>query len=507
MPDGFDDDPTLLATLDLTTAGIAEMLPGVLPPLVWDVSSHMIEEAFRHTFDALGALGGDLVDRRGLLRRVEGRAALDLGRLGAVAAALPGGQPDDIEDQYFGSRRAGRPASAASPRRHSRLRSARHDVRVLAAHRRACLDADIVVAATDHVLADRPALDGLDDRALLAHHLRVLDLATRAAAAELTVAADAAASYRRLEVVLTGPVGEAEAGRIAERCTTPSSEVAATDRSASAAVVGGPTWEELDRAVPERRPARETASAEAVLDEALAAAPGWSSGAPTAWLRRRAMRHLAADATEQLARRERTKTAVLRLGGELRRCHLELGRRLVAVGALDAATDVDLLSLAELRRLPLGAGAPGPAALAERRSAQLEAAAAGPLPARFTGVPQRAAPPATPHDHLEGWAVSPGTYRGTAVALRSADEPLPAGAVLVAESTDPSWVPAFTSAGAVVLERGGPLSHAAILARELGIPAVLNVPDAIALLDGRTVEVDGSAGVVRIVSGAEEPAP
>jgi pyruvate,water dikinase len=68
--------------------------------------------------------------------------------------------------------------------------------------------------------------------------------------------------------------------------------------------------------------------------------------------------------------------------------------------------------------------------------------------------------------------------------------------VLVAEATDASWAPLFVDAAAIVLERGGPLSHAAILSRELGVPAVLNVRGATRLLDGRLVTVDGDAGVV-----------
>jgi len=84
---------------------------------------------------------------------------------------------------------------------------------------------------------------------------------------------------------------------------------------------------------------------------------------------------------------------------------------------------------------------------------------------------------------------------------RSADADIAAGAVLVASATDASWSPLFIKAGAVVVERGGPLSHAAILARELGLPAVLNVPGATEVLDGEQVTVDGDAGVVVIREG------
>jgi pyruvate,water dikinase len=59
-------------------------------------------------------------------------------------------------------------------------------------------------------------------------------------------------------------------------------------------------------------------------------------------------------------------------------------------------------------------------------------------------------------------------------------------------------------AGAIVLERGGPLSHAAILARELGVPAVLNVGAAVRSLDGRVLTVDGSSGIVVVHDNATD---
>jgi rifampicin phosphotransferase len=68
----------------------------------------------------------------------------------------------------------------------------------------------------------------------------------------------------------------------------------------------------------------------------------------------------------------------------------------------------------------------------------------------------------------------------------------------VAAATDAGWSPLFLSAGAIVVERGGPLSHAAIVARELGVPAVLDVAGATERLDGRIVTVDGDLGVVAI---------
>ncbi|MFO0000918.1 MAG: PEP-utilizing enzyme [bacterium] len=71
------------------------------------------------------------------------------------------------------------------------------------------------------------------------------------------------------------------------------------------------------------------------------------------------------------------------------------------------------------------------------------------------------------------------------------------GDILVARTTDPGWTPLFLRAGAVVLELGGMLSHAAVVARELGVPAVVNVEGACSRLhDGQVVLVDGSRGIV-----------
>ena len=107
---------------------------------------------------------------------------------------------------------------------------------------------------------------------------------------------------------------------------------------------------------------------------------------------------------------------------------------------------------------------------------------------------------------LDGWAASPGRYTGTARVVADAGDRLEPGDILVAEATDASWSPLFLEAGAIVVDRGGPLSHAAILARELGIPAVLNVEGASRTLDGRRMTVDGDAGIVVLLDSAVDEA-
>jgi pyruvate,water dikinase len=112
-----------------------------------------------------------------------------------------------------------------------------------------------------------------------------------------------------------------------------------------------------------------------------------------------------------------------------------------------------------------------------------------------------------PTDELVGVAAASGQALGPARILHhpSDGERLRRGDVLVAPSTDPGWTPLFLRAAALVTEVGGYLSHGAIVAREFGIPAVLNVPDALTLLrDGEPVLVDGDTGrVVRYPPGQE----
>ena len=100
---------------------------------------------------------------------------------------------------------------------------------------------------------------------------------------------------------------------------------------------------------------------------------------------------------------------------------------------------------------------------------------------------------------LSGLAASPGSARGPARIVRGLDDfaSVRPGDVLVCPTTDPAWTPLFRIVAAVVTERGGLLSHAAIVARECGIPAVLAVPAATtALGQGTRVRVDGDQGWV-----------
>jgi pyruvate,water dikinase len=78
------------------------------------------------------------------------------------------------------------------------------------------------------------------------------------------------------------------------------------------------------------------------------------------------------------------------------------------------------------------------------------------------------------------------------------------GEILVAPSTDPGWTPLFLTAGGLVMEMGGAMSHGAIVAREYGIPAVVGVAGAIERIrTGQLVTVDGTAGTITLANGQE----
>jgi pyruvate,water dikinase len=105
---------------------------------------------------------------------------------------------------------------------------------------------------------------------------------------------------------------------------------------------------------------------------------------------------------------------------------------------------------------------------------------------------------------LTGTGVSGGQASGPArVVLDPSDVDMEIGDVLVAHTTDPSWASVMYPAAALIVEIGGQLSHAAVVARELGIPCVMGVPDATrGIRDGDLVRVDGSAGTVEILRPA-----
>ncbi|QOR35103.1 hypothetical protein IMX26_16845 [Clostridium sp. 'deep sea'] len=103
--------------------------------------------------------------------------------------------------------------------------------------------------------------------------------------------------------------------------------------------------------------------------------------------------------------------------------------------------------------------------------------------------------------NLQGSALSPGVYEGVIKIVFDPHKALlKEGEIMVTESTNPAWTPLFATAGALIMEYGGPMSHGGIVAREYGIPAVVGISALKSRLkDGDRVRVDGSTGVVTIL--------
>jgi pyruvate,water dikinase len=122
-------------------------------------------------------------------------------------------------------------------------------------------------------------------------------------------------------------------------------------------------------------------------------------------------------------------------------------------------------------------------------------------PLRSSPVPATLVTPGTATT-LTGQGVCAGTARGTARIVRNPAHPrqLEPGDILVAPITDPAWTPLFLAVAGVVVEVGAQQSHAAIVARELGIPAIVGVAGATSRLsDGQLIEIDGATGRITVL--------
>lgn len=201
--------------------------------------------------------------------------------------------------------------------------------------------------------------------------------------------------------------------------------------------------------------------------------------------------------------REEARDCSTRLYRVIRRDTLEAGRRLVSRGALADVDDVFLLPYPRILAALEGQATPAEVAAeveAHRRRLRRFRNFAAP---NELGSRVRPRPPPDPDaEVLHGVAGAPGCVQGRVRVVRdlAAAGQLQRGDVLVTEFTDPGWTPLLEVVGAVVTEVGGVLSHAAVISRESGIPAVLSARGATqVLVDGQRVEVDGSRGEVRVL--------
>ncbi len=205
--------------------------------------------------------------------------------------------------------------------------------------------------------------------------------------------------------------------------------------------------------------------------------------------------------------KERPKYDINRFLELWRQTLLAVGSEFVAADRLDHPEDVLFATFAAIR----AGGDLRATAAANRRTYEAEHARASiPRVLTSTGEAFYGAPSASDDAGvLVGVPASPGTVEAPArIVTVPAAGALAPGEVLVTRSTDPTWTPLILRASAVVLETGGPLQHAAIVAREQGIPAVTGIEGITErLTDGEHVRVDGEAGTVAPLGPAAPAAP
>lgn len=231
---------------------------------------------------------------------------------------------------------------------------------------------------------------------------------------------------------------------------------------------------------------------------------------------RRRLTRVLAQARDAVRSRESMRLTRTRSIGVGRLLYTRIGERLYSAGSLDDPRQVFYLTMDEISAFAEGrAVTTRLAELARLRAAEFAAYEAEEPPNQFEtfGPPYLARPmaPVAPvaggDDRvLQGVGCCPGVVEGqTQVVLSPLDDLNVRGKILVTVRTDPGWGPLFPGLAGLLVERGSTLSHSAVLARELGIPAVVGVPGLMSTITaGERVRLDGGSGTVWRLDGAPE---
>lgn len=219
---------------------------------------------------------------------------------------------------------------------------------------------------------------------------------------------------------------------------------------------------------------------------------------------RRQLRGLVRSAHQGIEGRELAKSQWARSTHALRLLFRELGRRLAECHTLQSFGDLFFLRLAEVKQIFAdGDSLPDMQQRIDRRREEYDLCWRLETDERFSGRPRphyiEQTRPDSSLQRLTGIAVSPGCVRGKARVIRELgdDAELEPGEILVCPFTDAAWTPLFFAASAVVMDLGGPLSHGSTVAREYGLPAVVNVKTGTRMIQtGQEITVNGATGEV-----------
>jgi phosphohistidine swiveling domain-containing protein len=242
-------------------------------------------------------------------------------------------------------------------------------------------------------------------------------------------------------------------------------------------------------------PDRALARARSIADRELARLETRASAATLILVRALVAR------TQRFTRlRERMRVWVTRVLGMLRTIALDIDRRLLRIepslprGSVFFCTFEELIAALRSGRAEIGH------VVRLRQAEHVRDAARPDPPPTFIGRPPPVMLPPSPGARLIGLPASGGVVEGRARVLAPGARGLDAvgaGEILISRTTDVGLTPLFLVAAGVVTELGGPLSHAAVIAREYGIPAVVSVPGAtLAIKTGDRLRIDGDRGIV-----------
>lgn len=519
----------------LTRANVGEVLPDPVTPLTWSTVGSFLEHGFRSVAASAGLLPPDAPPFLALHRR---RLYLNLSLCVEAAAGLPGVSPAAAEVLILGRGTAGttpRPSSSALGVLGRLLRLAR-------------ALPDEVRAAAERVnrLAGPDSIDGADERELVELLGRFEETGRAVARAHVAVSGscgfrfallarlldafrpgDAPERLNRLVAVLDDVASVAPAlalEALAQDAATRPGWSAWLAAETASLETAPPDLQERLREFLERFGHRAVAEGElrssawgddpepvlAALRAlvrsdggaafrrraaaAIRAADEEALLAPLGPVRRALLRRALSGARAAVRERERTKELSVRLVHHGRRVVRAAARQLVGKGRLPGADDVFFLTLDELRRALTGK-APSPALLARRRRRhEREGKLDAPREVDLGATVAEGAPEET----LRGTPVSAGVGAGPARVMQSGEAlRLEPGEVLVTRVLDAAYGPMLAVSSGAVAEIGGLLSHGAVVARELGIPCVVDVRGATrALRTGERIVVDGGSGLV-----------
>lgn len=535
----------------LTRANVGEVLPGPVTPLTWSVLGSFLEHAFRRETNRIGVLPADAPPFLVLYRR---RLYLNLDLCIEVATRLPGVSAADTEKLILGA--------GAIPHRIERppLHRIVNTLARLAGLARGLPgeihEAERIVAA---LLADRPPqpqdaramVAALDDLGSAGRRVAAIHVNTSGASAvamailERLLGTDGRGDARERTARLLAGLADVESvapalaleaiaahGRAKDEWRAwldRDEESVAADfrarrmpkgldaeldaffrrfghRGLSEGDVSARSWEEdpapvfasLRRLLGiSRSPGfgtRSRAEIRIADEEALASRAGL--------LRRPLLGWAIESAQTWVRRREHTKSLAVTIVRHARRLVQAVAADLVERGALPDAAFADFLTVEEIRAGLLGAPVPMPELRRRRRRHRAESA----LPAPREMDLAEKTPPGLPAvsdatGALRGIGVSAGVAVGRArVAIGDLPTALLPGEILIAPVLDAALAPLLATAAGAVVEIGGILSHGSVVAREMGVPCVVDVRDATRRIQtGETVMVDGSSGLVHLV--------